>query len=643
MVFVKNLAFLFKKYVIDCIETKKKSGFLLKMYFSGKITNSFFTFLNRYELDTSLFFEITPLEIDFIRNPYSWMNAQQVELLLKNIQRAYQQKFIDKDLVTTVGHNAPALKSWGGLDHSLNFFDTPTSLYFKIDKFLSFFISPSVTVLDKKNTKDFFSFVTNFNIEEFPTVKNYLQSVMETLPLFLGGEQTEVKWDNKLVKIYHLKEQTLALPLKDLQKKSPLHFISKLKAREIIDSRGCPTLEVDVFCGDKKISSASVPSGASKGLFEAKELRDGDPQYFFSQGLKKACENVKQLSSVLKGQNVCDSAKIDKTLIETDASPLKERLGGNSLLSISLACLKAAAKVENKALYKYEALNSFKLPVPLINIINGGLHASNPLDIQEFMIVPFAFNSFKSALRASCEVFYYLKQELKAKGFSTAVGDEGGFSPGFSSSHQAFDFILSAIEKSSYTGKIALALDCAASEFYKNQNYHFEGKLRDSEHMISVYKKWAKDYPLVSIEDGLAQQDWQGWQLMTQQLGHQIQLVGDDLFATQKDRVEKGLQQKAGNALLVKYNQAGTITETKQAILKARSAGWACILSHRSGDTEDTSIADLSVAWGMEQIKTGSVSRGERTAKYNRLLRIEEELGPKAVFRGKTAFKNKLL
>ena len=613
------------------------------MYFSGKITYSFFTFLNRYELDTSRFFEMTPLEIDFIRDPYSWMDAEQVELLLRNIQRAYQQRFIDKDLVTTVGHNAPHLKSWGGLDSSLSFFDSPRAIYEKLDKILSFFISPKVVIYNKVSHKDFFSFKADFDKNKYPTVKDYLLAVLETLPIFLGKEQTEARWENETIKIYYVQEQTLALPLKGLQKKQiQSHIISDLRAREIIDSRGCPALEVDVICKSGLVSRGAVPSGASIGRFEARELRDGDPKYFFSKGLKTACQNVHKLSSTLRDQDIQNQSAIDKMLLEKDNSPLKDNLGANTLLGISLACLRGAAQASKKPLYKYAAFTKqpLFLPVPLINIINGGAHGSNDLDIQEFMIVPLAFESFKEALRASCEVFYCLKKELKSQGFSVAVGDEGGFTPKFSSSTQAFDFILSSIEKCSYTGKIALALDCASSEFYKENHYHFEGRKRDCEQMISIYEKWLKQYPLVSIEDGLAEEDWEGWKLMTNRLGKKLQLVGDDLFVTQTDRVEKGIKQGAANALLVKYNQVGTITETKETILKAKSAGFSCILSHRSGDTEDTSIADLSVAWEMDQIKTGSVSRGERTAKYNRLLRIEEELKGQALFRGNKAFKN---
>ena len=590
------------------------------MYFSGKITNSFFTFLNRYELDTSRFFQMTALEIDFIRDPYSLMSAEQVELLLRNIQRAYRDSFIDKDLVSTVGHNAPDLKAWGGLESALsNFFENPSAMYQKIDKFFSFFISPSIAVYNKQNQREFFSFETDFDTNKFPTVTQYFLSVLEILPVFLGKEQTEAKWENNIVKIYHNQEETLPLPLKAFRqiKAEPSYFISNIKAREIIDSRGQPTLEVDLFCDGKKIERGLVPSGASTGQFEAKELRDNKPQYFFSKGVIKACANVQKLSTLLKGQNVQEQDKIDKQILKADGSPLKENLGANTLLAVSLACLRSAAKLSKKPLYEYASLKNQKpsLPVPLMNIINGGVHGGgNHLDIQEFMIIPVDFTSFKSALRAGCEIFYYLKQALKSKNFSIALGDEGGVSPQFSSSIEAFDFISSAIEKASYTGKVALALDCASSEFYKKDHYFFEGKKRSSAEMISIYQKWIKDYPLISIEDGLSETDWPGWQNMTQKLGDKIQLVGDDLFVTQKDRVTKGIQKNAANALLIKYNQTGTITETLSAVQTAQAGNFACIFSHRSGETEDTSIADLSIAWGAEQIKTGSVARGGKNS-----------------------------
>ena len=619
------------------------------MRFSGKITNSFFSFLSQYGLDTDSFFEITPLEIDFIKDPYSWMDATQVELLLRNIRSVYGLQFTDKDLVTIVGHRAPQLKAWGGLSKALEFFDSPQAIYNKIDKFLSFFISPKMVLSQPQDSQYFFSFQMDFNEKAYPAVKDYLLAVFETLPVFIGKEQTEADWLNGRVKIHHIQEKTLSLlPLKKLDPlKTEGVLVSQLKAREIIDSRGQPALEADVILENGTMGRASVPSGASTGKFEVKELRDGDPDYFFSKGLKKACQNVKNLSSLLKGKDPRDQAGIDAILLKSDSSPLKEKLGGNSLLAVSLACLKAGAQAEGKALYKYRDLNSsslssrlnFYLPLPLMNILNGGLHAQNPLSIQEFMIAPFGLSSFREAVRAGCEIFYYLKEGLKAKGFSTGVGDEGGFAPALSSSEQAFDFILSAIERAGFVGKVALALDCASSEFYREGLYLFEGKRREAGEMIAIYEKWAEQYPLMSIEDGLAEEDWEGWRQMTAQLGDKLQLVGDDLFVTQSHRIERGIKEKAGNALLVKYNQVGTLTETKQAILKAKSAGWACVFSHRSGETEENAIADLSLAWETEQIKTGGLSRGERIAKYNRLLRIEEELGNRARFRGKQAFR----
>ena len=613
------------------------------MYFSGKITNSFFTFLKQYDLDTSRFFEITTLEIDGIKNPYSSMSADLVEKLLRNIQRAYYHRFPDKDLVTTVGHNAPHLKAWGGTEEVLiQYCDSPHSIYQKIEHFLNQFISPAIKVYNKENHKDYFSFETDFESQRFPTVQQYFLSVFEILPVFVGQDQTEARWEGNTIKIYYPKEETLALPGLKNDTKDKAFLISSLKAREIIDSRGQPSLEVDLYCDRKKVGRGMVPSGASTGKFEAKELRDGNPSYFFSKGLNQACKNVDQLAKILKDQDIRDQKAIDTALLKADNSPNKQNLGANTLLAISLACLRSAAHLSEQALYEYASSDSKKLslPVPLMNILNGGLHGSNALDIQEFMIVPYDFPTFKEALRASCEIFYQLKQDLKSKGFSTAVGDEGGFSPQFSNSRQAFDFILNAIEKSSYTGKVALALDCAASEFYKKDHYFFAGKKHSSQEMIALYKQWIQDYPLISIEDGLAEEDWSGWKSMTRQLGDQVQLVGDDLFVTQKERLSKGIREHAANALLVKYNQVGTLTETLSAILEARQAGLTCVFSHRSGETEDTSIADLSVAWGTQQIKAGSPCRGERTAKYNRLLRIEEALGSASSFRGLKAFKN---
>lgn len=618
------------------------------MYFSGKITNSFFTFLNQYELDTSVFFEITPLEIDFIRESESWMNAEQVEQLLAKIQHAYRSKFVDKDLVTTVGHNAPYLKSWGALDGSLSFFDSPKSFYAKIDKFLSYFILPAPLIYDKEDCSKFFSFNFPFPKKKYPIVQSYLQAVLEITPCLVGSEQTEVEWtDESRVKIYYIQEKTLFLPLDGIQKTDKLqnqNLILNIDSREIIDSRGWPALEVRLTLQGGVCAVGIVPSGASTGRFEAVELRDNDPKYFLSKGLKKACHNVKILSSILKDQDVQNQEVIDHVLIKQDSHPQKAYLGANTLLGVSLASLRAAAKLNKQALYKYAALDnkSCYLPVPLMNIVNGGRHGDNDLDIQEFMIVPVDFSSFQEALVAGCEIFHHLKMALKKQGYSTSVGDEGGVAPVFSCSEQVFDFILSSIEKASYSGRVALALDCAASEFFHKDHYKFENKKRSSDEMIAIYQSWVKQYPLASIEDALHEEDWSSWTKLTKTLGHQLQIVGDDLFVTQKHRVARGIAQKAANALLVKPNQVGTITETKEACLTARSGSFSCILSHRSGETEDTSIADLSVAWGTEQIKTGGLSRGERTAKYNRLTWIEKELGSQARFRGLGAFKHKI-
>lgn len=426
--------------------------------------------------------------------------------------------------------------------------------------------------------------------------------------------------------------------------------ISHLKGREIIDSRGHPTVEVEVFLENNLRACACVPSGASTGKYEARELRDGEESYFFKKGVKKAVENISLISSALKGMNVTRQTQIDIRLLELDGTPFKNHLGANAILGVSLACLRAAARAQNRPLYKYlsekrpsqkektQKDQPFILPVPLINIINGGVHAENNLQIQEFMIVPSGFQTFRDALRAACEVFYQLKKNLQSSGFSTNVGDEGGFAPHLSHHHQAMDLILSSIEKCGYLGQIGLALDCAASEFYKEGFYHFEGKKRNAEDLVALYENWVQRYPLLSIEDGLAEEDWDGWSFLTEKLGKKIQIVGDDLFVTQTRRLKKGIREKVANSLLVKCNQVGTVSETWEALEVARQAGYTCVMSHRSGETEDTLISDLAVGWKCGQIKTGSVCRGERTAKYNRLLKIEEELGEKGIFYGKQAF-----
>ena len=427
--------------------------------------------------------------------------------------------------------------------------------------------------------------------------------------------------------------------------------ISHLRGREIIDSRGHPTLEVEVFLKNGLWASASVPSGASTGKYEARELRDGEESYFFKKGVKKAVKNISLISSALKGMDVTHQKQIDNRLLELDGTPFKNHLGANAILGVSLACLRAAAKTQNLPLYKYlskkwqvqkdriQKDQKFILPVPLINIVNGGVHAENNLQIQEFMIVPFGFQTFREALRAACEVFYQLKKDLQSKGLSTNVGDEGGFAPRLSHHHQAMDLILSSIEKCSYSGQIGLALDCAASEFYEEGFYHFEEKKQKTEDLVAFYEDWVQHYPLLSIEDGLAEEDWDGWKFFTEKLGDKIQIVGDDLFVTQTQRLKKGIGEKIANSLLVKCNQVGTVSETREALETAWGAGYTCVMSHRSGETEDTLISDLAVGWGCGQIKTGSVCRGERTAKYNRLLKIEEELGEEGSFYGKQAFR----
>lgn len=412
-----------------------------------------------------------------------------------------------------------------------------------------------------------------------------------------------------------------------------MKVISHIKGREIIDSRGFPTLEAEIWLKNGEWARAAVPSGASTGKAEALELRDKDNNYFFGKGVQKALKNLSFLSSKLKGFPVNQQEELDKKLIRWDKTPLKTKLGANTLLAVSLAYWKL-----NYFSTDVDLNETSSLPVPLMNIINGGLHGSNDLNIQEFMIAPFDFETFRDSLRAGCEIFQSLKNLLKSKNLSVGVGDEGGFTPKLSSHEEALDLIMESIEKSGYSNKVGLAIDCAASEFYKNGFYELENQKKTAEELISFYKKWVKNYPLLSIEDGLAEEDWIGWKIMTTELGKQIQLVGDDLFVTRLDRLQKGLKENVANSLLVKCNQVGTVSETLNAVRLAQSAGYSCVMSHRSGETEDTVIADLSVSWGCEQIKTGSPCRGERTAKYNQLLRIEEKM-KKSAFFGKKAFK----
>jgi enolase len=416
--------------------------------------------------------------------------------------------------------------------------------------------------------------------------------------------------------------------------------ITAIMARELLDSRGNPTVEAEVHLG-KTVGMAIVPSGASTGMYEAVELRDGGSRYN-GLGVQTAVDNIQtEISDTLIGQNALDQASIDRALIELDGTQNKARLGANAILAVSMAVAKASAKTKNQFLYHY--LGGGKgctLPLPLMNIINGGAHADNNLDIQEFMIVPLGAPNFSESIRYGSEVFSALKSLLRQQGLTTAVGDEGGFAPNFPSHRAAIEAILSAIEVAGFqSGKtIGLALDVASSEFYKNGQYHLssEKKAYSSEEFTNYLATLVNDYPIVSIEDGMAEDDWAGWQQLTELLGSKIQLVGDDLFVTNPSILEKGIKEGVANSILIKPNQIGTITEMQHAIMMAKSADYSVVLSHRSGETEDTTIADLSVAYNTGQIKTGSLSRSDRVAKYNQLLRIESDLGEKARFIGKT-------
>ncbi len=420
--------------------------------------------------------------------------------------------------------------------------------------------------------------------------------------------------------------------------------IKSIIAREILDSHGNPTIETDVTLVSGVMGRASVPSGASTGKHEAVELRDGGARYA-GKGVTKAVEAVNTvLAPLLKGREAGDQAGCDSLMIEKDGTHNKSRYGANAILSVSLAIAKAAALSQHLPLYHYlHTGKEFILPTPMMNIINGGAHADNRVDIQEFMIVPVGANSFREALRYGAEVFHTLRAVLKKRGFNTNVGDEGGFAPDLSSNEEAIDVILTAIHTAGFTaGKdIALALDPASSEFYKNGHYHMaaEGKVLSSEEMVDFYVKWVLQYPIISIEDGLAEEDWAGWAQLTQTLGKEVQLVGDDLFVTNTALLQKGIDARVANAILIKPNQIGTLTETLAAIVLAKKHGYNVVMSHRSGETEDTTIADLSVAVNAGQIKTGSLCRTDRVAKYNQLLRIEETLGSLACFYGLETFR----
>ena len=421
--------------------------------------------------------------------------------------------------------------------------------------------------------------------------------------------------------------------------------INQIKAREILDSRGNPTLEVDVTLENGSVGRAAVPSGASTGAHEAVELRDNDKARFKGKGVSKAVENVnKDLATALIGLNAKDQKSIDHKMIDLDGTENKSRLGANAILGISLAIAKAAATCSNQSLFRYIGGERARvLPVPMMNIINGGEHADNPIDIQEFMIMPIGAKNIKEAIRMGSEVFHTLKAELSSSGLSTSVGDEGGFAPNISSTKDALDFILKSIENAGYKAgeDIYLALDCASTEYFCEGKYHLSGenKVLGSKDNAAYLADLVADYPIISIEDGMAEDDWEGWEILTNELGDKIQLVGDDLFVTNPKRLKKGIEKSCANSMLVKVNQIGTLTETLEAVDLAHRANYTNVMSHRSGETEDTTIADLAVATNCGQIKTGSLARSDRLAKYNQLIRIEEELGGLAKYAGRSILK----
>ncbi|WP_353092733.1 phosphopyruvate hydratase [Tissierella praeacuta] len=427
-----------------------------------------------------------------------------------------------------------------------------------------------------------------------------------------------------------------------------MSIIVDIYAREVLDSRGNPTVEVEVWTEDGAFGRALVPSGASTGAFEAVELRDGDKERFLGKGVMNAVNNVNDIiAEEVIGMDVFEQAAIDKLMIRLDGTHNKGKLGANAILGVSLAVARAAADELGMPLYQYVGgVNSKTLPVPMMNILNGGEHADNNVDIQEFMVMPVGAKNFKEALRMGAEIFHSLKAVLKSKGLNTAVGDEGGFAPNLSSNEEALKTIVEAIEKAGYKPgeEIMLALDVAASEMYdenkKVYNLAGEGRVLTVEEMIDYYEELVNKYPIISIEDGLAEDDWDGWKLLTDRLGKKIQLVGDDLFVTNTERLKKGIELGVSNSVLVKLNQIGTLTETLDTIEMAKTNGYTAVISHRSGETEDTTIADLAVATNAGQIKTGAPSRTDRVAKYNQLLRIEDMLGDESVYKGKKTFYN---
>ena len=427
------------------------------------------------------------------------------------------------------------------------------------------------------------------------------------------------------------------------------HIIQNIIGREILDSRGNPTVEVEVILESGIIGRASVPSGASTGIYEAHELRDGDQSRYLGKGVSKAVENIhSEIAPALIGKNVLEHTRIDEIMINLDGTPNKSRLGANAILGVSLACAKAAAASQGISLYRYVGgMNAKTLPVPMMNILNGGAHASNNVDIQEFMIMPISAGSWKEALRRCAEVFHMLKVILKENKIPvTGVGDEGGYAPMLKKDEDALALIVTAIERAGYKPgeDFMIAIDAASSEWYEEEQGIYRlpkaGKVLNKKQMVQMWKRLAEKYPIISLEDGMAETDWEGWEMLTKALGKQIQLVGDDLFVTNTQRLKQGIEMGIGNSILIKVNQIGTLTETLDAIAMANRAGYTAIISHRSGETEDTTIADLAVALNAGQIKSGAPSRSDRVAKYNQLLRIEEELGSQAQYPGKAAFFN---
>ena len=421
--------------------------------------------------------------------------------------------------------------------------------------------------------------------------------------------------------------------------------IQRVHAREVLDSRGQPTIEVDVVLKNGSLGRATIPSGASTGEHEAVELRDGDKR-FLGKGVERAVGNVNRiLAPRLRGREAKDQKGIDRLMIELDGSPNKGNLGANAILGVSLAVAKAQARTEKLPLYRYLGGPRAKtLPVPMLNVLNGGVHADNNVDVQEFMVIPYGMESFAEALRAAAEIFQTLKKVLQSRGYSTSVGDEGGFAPRLKGNEEAIELILEAVAQAGYrTGdQVVLGLDVAASEFFEDGRYFFkksDGVRRGIEEMLRLYEDWAKKYPIISLEDPLGEDDWDGWKMLTELLGDKIQIVGDDIFVTNKERLQRGIESGVANSILIKVNQIGTLSETLETMRLAKKTGYTTVISHRSGETEDSTISDLAVATNAGQIKTGAPCRGERTAKYNQLLRIEEELGRRAVFAGKKVFK----